>query len=185
MPTHLNLRYAEIESIWPGVEAMQALAEQYGIKDIFQDAGGKMLQLAVATGLDLMPGRTGPDARDRMGNLYEVKTIDISGKSSGFTTNHHLTLDTITRYRSRRWVFAMYNTITLHEAYLVEGADLEPVFAKWERILLNQGHINNPKIPVEGIREIGTVMYLKDVAPAWMVGKRMPAGVTQNDTVPT
>jgi len=188
MPTHLNLRYAEIESLWPGVEAMQSLAEQYGIKDIFQDAGGKMLQLAIATGLDLIPGRTGPDAQDRMGNLYEVKTIDMSGKGSGFTTNHHLTRDTIARYRNRRFVFAMYDKITLHEAYLVESGALEPVFQKWERTLRTQSHINNPKIPVEGIREIGTVMYMKDVAPAWMEGKRKPAcapsRVTNTDTVP-
>lgn len=182
MPTHLNLRYAEIESIWPGVEALQQLADQYGIVDVFQDAGGKMLQLAVATGLDLVPGRMGPDAKDRMGNLYEIKTTDLSGrKQGGFTTNHHLTNDTILRYRQRRWVFAMYDRITLMEAYLVEGADLEAVFQKWEHTLRVKTHINNPKIPVDLVREVGTVMYMKDVAPDWMEGKRMPEGVTETD----
>jgi len=173
MPTHLNLRYAEIESVWPGVEALQDLADQYGIPDVFQDAGGKMLQLAVATGLDLIPGRTGPDARDRMGNLYEVKTVDLSNKTKGgFTTNHHLTRDTISRYRSRRWVFAIYERITLMEAYLVEATDLDPIFRKWEFDLRSKDHINNPKISSEYIREVGTVMYMKDVAPAWMPEKR-------------
>jgi Restriction endonuclease PvuII len=183
MPSHLNLRYAEIESIWPGVVAMQNLAEQYGIKDIFQDAGGKMLQLAIATGLDLVPGRTGADARDRMGNYYEVKTTDLSGKGMGFTTNHHLTMDTITRYRGRRWVFAMYDKITLYEAYLVEPEALEPVFLKWTEMLRTRAHLNNPKIPVEIVRAAGTVMYLKDVAPPWVAGKRMSSNVTENDTV--
>lgn len=180
MPTHLNLRYAEIESLWPGVEALQSLADQYGIADVFQDAGGKMLQLAVACGLDLVPGRTGPDAKDRIGNTYEVKTIDLSGrKSGGFTTNHHLTHDTITRYRNRRWVFAMYDRITLMEAYLVESEDLEPVFRKWEHALRTKDHLNNPKIPADFIREIGTPMYLKDVPPPWAV--RTPNGVTETD----
>ncbi|QGH74864.1 type-2 restriction enzyme [Bacteriophage DSS3_MAL1] len=180
MPTHLNLRYAEIESLWPGVEALQGLADEYGIKDVFQDAGGKMLQLAIATGLDLVPGRTGPDARDRIGNLYEVKTVDMAGKKSGgFTTNHHMTKDTIARYRNRRWVFATYDRITLMEAYLVEAEDLEPIFRKWEHDLRVKDHLNNPKIPVDFVREIGTPMYLKDVPPPWAV--RATTGVTEND----
>lgn len=179
MPTHLNLRYREIENLWPGVERLQELAQQYDIKDIFQDAGGKMLQLAIATGLDIVPGRTGPDAKDRIGNLYEVKTTDISERSSGFTTNHHLTEDTIARYRTRRFVFAMYDRITLREAYLVEASALEPYFVKWERELLSRSHLNNPKIPVDPIRKLGEVMYLKDVAPHWAVAASVD--VTEND----
>lgn len=169
MPTHINLRYQEIEDLWPGVEQVQKLADQYGIKDIFQDAGGKMLQLAVACGLDLEPGRTGPDARDRIGNLYEIKTIDISGTPRGFTTNHHLTHDTIKRYRDRRWVFAFYERITLQEAYLVEAADLEPIFKGWELALKTRDHLNNPKIPFDHVRKVGTTMYLKDVPPPWAI----------------
>ena len=180
MPTHLNLRYAEIESVWDGAVALQNLADQYGIKDIFQDAGGKMLQLAVATGLDLIPGRTGPDAKDRKGNLYEIKTVDLTGNGGGFTTNHHLNGDTITKYRNRRWVFAMYDRITLREAYLVEPASLEPIFLKWTTMLRTRTHLNNPKIPVDFVREVGTVMYLKDVPPAWAVGAS--AAVTETDT---
>lgn len=181
MPTHLNLRYEEIEKIWPGIEACQALADQYGIPDIFQDAGGKMLQLAIACGLDILPGRTGADACDRLGNEYEIKTVDLYGKkTSGFTTNHHLTRDTINRYRERRWVFAMYDRITLTEAYLVEGKSLEPIFKKWEHVLRTKDHINNPKIPVDIIREVGRVMYLKDVPPPWAFG--VPSGVTKTDT---
>ncbi|UVD36521.1 restriction endonuclease [Rhodobacter phage RcXuper] len=167
MPTHLNLRYQEIENLWPGIEQVQRLADQYNIPDIFQDAGGKMLQLAVACGLDIIPGRTGPDACDRVGNLYEIKTVDLTGKPRGFTTNHHLTDKTILRYRTRRWVFAMYDRITLMEAYLVEAVDLEPVFQNWEQTLKTKDHINNPKIPIDYVRSVGTTMYLKDVPPPW------------------
>lgn len=174
MPTHLNMRYAEIESLWPGIQAFQHLASQYGVQDIFADNGGKVVQLAVATGLDIVPGRLGPDYRDRIGNTYEVKTVNTSKKTTGFSTNHHLTKKTIAEYRKRRWVFAMYDDITLTEAYLVEAADMEPIFQKWEAALGGKrDHLNNPKVPMDFVRDIGTVMYMKDVAPAWIAGKRI------------
>ena len=53
------------------------------------------------------------------------------------------------------------------EAYLVEPADMEPVFAKWRRKLKSATHINNPKVSVDYVREVGQTMYLKDVAPPW------------------
>lgn len=167
MPTHLNLRYQEIESLWPGIQRYQELADHYGIKDIFQDAGGKLLQLLIATGLDVVPGRTGADAKDRMGNEYEIKSLDLSGKVQGFSTNHHVTHDTIRKYEQRRWVFAMYDRITLMEAYLVEASALVPIFEKWLLTLDSTSHINNPKIPIDLVRRVGTVMYLKDVPPVW------------------
>lgn len=175
MPTHLNLRYAEIEDLWPGVVKFQKLAAQYGISDIFSDNGGKVAQLAIAVGLDIVPGRTGADAEDRMGNEYELKTIDLNKSAKGFTTNHHLNSHTIAKYRDRRFVFAMYEGITLMEAYLVLPPDMEPVYARWEAALHNRDHLNNPKIPIDYVRETGTVMYLKDVAPPWMKGKREAA----------
>jgi len=174
MPTHLNMRYAEIESLWPGIQAFQALADQYGVPDIFADNGGKVVQLAVATGLDIVPGRMGADYADRMGNEYEVKTVNTAKNVRGFTTNHHLTKKTIGNYRTRRWVFAMYDNITLDEAYLVESIEMESIFMKWELALGGKrDHLNNPKIPIDFVRQVGTVMYMKDVAPAWISGKKM------------
>lgn len=169
MPTHLNLRYQEIEDLWPSIEEFQRLAEQYGVHDVFQDAGGKMVQLAIATGLDLIPERTGPDGEDRIGNLYEVKTVDLtaSERCRGFTTNHHLTVDTINRYRDRRFIFATYDRITLLEARLVEAEELEPIFQRWEELLVGKNHLNNPKIPLQYVRDRGKTMYLKDVPPPW------------------
>lgn len=172
MPTHLNLRYAEIEELWPGIVKFQKLAEQYGISDIFSDNGGKVAQLAIAVGLDLVPGRMGADATDRMGNEYELKTIDLNKTAKGFTTNHHLNTGTIAKYRERRFVFAMYEGITLVEAYLVLPHDMEPLYERWESALTRKDHINNPKVPIDYVREVGAVMYLKDVAPPWMEGKR-------------
>lgn len=178
MPTHLNLRYAEIEELWPGIVRFQDLAKQYGVCDIFSDNGGKVAQLAIAVGLDLVPGRQGPDATDRMGNDYELKTLDLNKKGKGFTTNHHLNTGTVEKYRTRRFVFALYEGITLVEAYLVLPEDMEPIFTRWETALRTRDHLNNPKVPIDYVREVGTVMYLKDVAPPWMHGKKTEKSAT-------
>jgi len=130
-------------------------------------------QVAIATGLDIVPGRMGADATDRFGNQYELKTLDLTKKAKGFSTNHHLNKGTIAKFRQRRFVFAMYEGITLQEAYLVEAADMEPLFQKWELALGSKDHINNPKVPIDFVRSAGTVMYLKDVAPAWVDGKQV------------
>jgi len=167
MPTHINTRYAELETVWDGVLAFQNLAEHYGVHDIFQDAGGKMVQLAVATGVELVEDRNGPDAVDRIGNQYEIKSTDIAKTTGGFSTNHHLNHATIKKFSSRRFIFAIYEGITLMEAYFVEAKQLEPYFANWRRKLKTKTHLNKPIITVKCIREKGTVAYLKDVAPDW------------------
>lgn len=70
---------------------MQNLANEYGITDIFQDNGGKTLQLLILLGLRISPGREGNDAIDGEGKEYELKTINISlNRSGGVTTHHHL-----------------------------------------------------------------------------------------------
>ena len=171
MPTHVDLRHREIQDLMPGIEKFQELAEAYGIPDIFQDAGGKMLQLLVAVGLDHSPGRMGADAKDRLGNEYEIKTIDIStGNTYGFSTNHHIKVDTIRKYRERTWVFAIYDRITLLEVYLVKAEDLEDYFGDWEtRLKLGRSHINNPKIAIGHVRRVGEPAYIKDKPASWMV----------------
>jgi len=151
----INIRVAELQTIWPAVERAQELAEKYDIKDIFQDAGGKMLQIAIRTGVDLNPARQGADAFDRMGNEYEIKSTDSSRTKQGFSTSHHLNLNTMEGYRDRRWIFAVYDGITLVECYLMEGVQLEPIFAGWAKSLRQTGksHINNPKIPLAFVRK--------------------------------
>lgn len=152
-----NMREAELSAHWPAIEQYQSLAAQYGIRDIFQDAGGKLLQLAIVTGLDLGTERLGPDATDRMGNEYEIKSTDISLKTTGFSTSHHLTGSTLRAFRDRRWVFAIYKGIRLIECYLLEADQLEPVFQTFERNLQrsNKDSLNNPKIPIDYVRTNG------------------------------
>lgn len=172
MPTHMNLRWIEMDEAMAGARKLQNLAEQYGVSDIFADNGGKVVQLAVATGLDIVPGRLGADCTDRMGNEYELKTVDLAKRAGGYSTNHHLNSHTITKYRARRFVFAEYHGIELHAAYLLMAKDMEPMYTKWVQMLRGKSHLNNPKIPIDFVRERGQIMYLKDVAPQWMDGKR-------------
>lgn len=171
MPTHVNLRWEEMQTAMEGTEKLKALASAYGILDPFADNNIKALQIAVAVGLDLVPGRAGPDGLDRVGNEYEIKTIDLGTKARGFSTNHHLTQDTIDRYKNRRFVFAMYEHSTLMEAYIVEPKDMAPVYTKWRDELRGRTHLNNPKISVDYVRAVGTLAYMKDVAPSWVKGK--------------
>lgn len=173
MPTHINIRNQELIDSFEGIQAYQELANHYGIDDIFQDAGGKMLQILVRLGLDISPGRAGPDARDRTGNVYEIKTLDTSkSNATSFTTNHHLTKHTIEHYRKRRWIFGIYEGIELIELYIVNAEDIEKHFSNWEKKLTEgKSHINNPKIPLKLVREKGLLAYSKDVVPDWMVDK--------------
>ena len=109
-----NLREAELAQHWPSIQALQSLAEHYGIKDIFQDAGGKMLQIAIRVGVDLSPERNGPDATDRLGNEYEIKTTDISRTKSGFS----ISVDTFS-------MLAQSNVLTS-----VAGSVIHPMLSK-------------------------------------------------------
>ena len=59
---------AVLDAIFPSVRKYQELASKHGIGDIFQDNGGKLLQLILLTSLTVIPGREGNDARDEKGN---------------------------------------------------------------------------------------------------------------------
>lgn len=54
----------ELDILFPAIQKMQELASKHGINDIFQDNGGKLLQVLLITGLDVLPGREGNDAKD-------------------------------------------------------------------------------------------------------------------------
>jgi len=45
-----------MERIFPSIRKYQELASKHGIGDIFQDNGGKLLQLILLTGLKSDPG---------------------------------------------------------------------------------------------------------------------------------
>lgn len=61
-----------MEKLFPAVRDYQALASKHGIDDIFQDNGGKLLQVLLVLGLTIIPGREGNDAVDKAGKEYEL-----------------------------------------------------------------------------------------------------------------
>lgn len=81
----------KLNRLFPYVREYQKLAKEFaGIQDIFQDNGGKLLQVLLVTGLkNLDNSREGNDAIDSGGNEYELKSVNIRLTKS-FSTHHHL-----------------------------------------------------------------------------------------------
>ncbi|HEY4507736.1 MAG TPA: restriction endonuclease [Candidatus Paceibacterota bacterium] len=151
---------AQLEALLPAVREYQKLAAKHGINDIFQDNGGKLLQVLLHTGLTALRAREGNDARDDEGNEYELKTVNIN-LTKGFSTHHHMNPTIIAKYRKVDWVFAVYEDIELKAIYRTKPADLEIFYKRWEEKWHNEGgkDINNPKIPLSYIIQVGKVIY--------------------------
>ncbi len=160
-------RKSDIERLsdaFKGIREAQQLADEYGINDILQDNGGKVLQVLILLGLRISPCREGNDAVDSEGNEYELKTINRAlNKNAGITTHHHLTKDIINKYRAvKAWYIAIYEGVELREIYKVLPHQLEEVFQKWEKRLDRDNQpINNPKIPMALVRK-GEKVYPVD-----------------------
>lgn len=152
--------YHQLLRIWPEVQDYQRLASAHGIDDIFQDNGGKLLQVLLITGLQILPGREGNDAVDTDGVEYELKSVNIK-LTRGFSTHHHMNPVIIAKYRKVPWIFAIYRDIEIQAIYLLHPIDLEPFFTAWERKWYDDGRrdINNPKIPVSFVVERGKLVH--------------------------
>lgn len=152
-----------LERALEACQDLQNLAVKYGIGDVFQDNGGKVLQSLIILGLRVTGGREGNDAIDEYGNEYELKTLNILlGKSRGVTTHHHLNLGILAKYRAvHAWYISLYEGIVLKQIYRLTPEELEPVFSGWEKRLLEHGNqpLNNPKIPMWFIRQHGSLVY--------------------------
>jgi hypothetical protein len=153
---------AELARLFPHIREFQALATKHGIGDIFQDNGGKLLQLLLITGLKGTGNREGNDARDEEGHEYELKSVNTLLTRS-FSTHHHMNPTTLAKYRQVDWVFAIYDGIELRAIYRMHPAGLEPYFSNWETKWHESGgkDINNPKIPVKFVVERGELVYHK------------------------
>ena len=68
---------ALLADLFPAIRQYQALATKHGINDIFQDNGGKILQVCLLLGLTVLNSREGNDARDAEGHEYELKSVNI------------------------------------------------------------------------------------------------------------
>jgi hypothetical protein len=161
---------AVLEEIFPSIRKYQELASRHGIGDIFQDNGGKLLQLVLITGLTVIPGREGNDARDDEGNEYELKSVNLLLTRS-FSTHHHMNPVIIAKYRQVKCCFAAYEGIELQEVFVMEPAQLEPYFTKWETKWHGDGgkDINNPKIPYTFVKENGRRVFVAAEPPVQVI----------------
>ena len=151
---------AILDVLLPYIRVYQALASVHGINDIFQDNGGKLLQLLMTTGLKNIPGREGSDAEDDDGKEYEIKSINLATSARSFTTHHHMNQAIIDHYRSVDWIFGIYEGIELQHIYHLTAADLETYFQLWEeRLREGREHLNNPKIPLNWVIETGVRIF--------------------------
>jgi hypothetical protein len=153
----------ELDALFPALQAYQDLATRHGIKDIFQDNGGKLLQVILTLNLTVIPGREGNDAKDADGREYELKSVNISLQKQ-ITTHHHLNPSIIAKYRLVDWIFAVYRNIELVAIFKMTPQALEPLFSKWERKWHADGgkDINNPKIPLDFVSKHGERLFGKD-----------------------
>jgi len=144
--------------LFPFIREYQRLADKHLINDVFQDNGGKLLQVLVVTSLLNLDGREGNDAVDTNGNEYELKSVNKLLTKS-FSTHHHLNPAILKKYRKVDWIFAIYSGIECESIYLVKPAKLEPYFKAWEAKWAVSGDINNPKIPVKFVMTHGKLLF--------------------------
>lgn len=148
-----------IETLWRNLTELNELANSYGIADIFQDNGAKVLQQLIYLNMRILPGREGNDCISESGTEWEMKSINLETSATGFSTNHHTNHDIISKYRQVPWTFAIYHGIQLAEIYIMTPQMLEPIYQHWEDQLRKTTHLNNPKIPVKYVREHGIQVY--------------------------
>ena len=147
-------------TLFPSIRAYQALADLHGIDDIFQDNGGKILQVLLLLNLRQLPGREGNDAVDEAGKEYELKSVNLK-KTRSFSTHHHMNPGLSEKYRQVDWIFAVYQGIEIEEIYRLTPQDLEFYYTRWETKWHDEGgkDLNNPKIPLRYVREHGHLLY--------------------------
>lgn len=156
----------EMEALIPHIRRYQELSARHGMNDIWQDNGGKLLQVLLVTGLTSLGTREGNDAQDIDGAEYECKSLNIELTRS-CSTHHHLSPTILAKYRKVDWIIAVYAGIDLQRIYHVHPADLEPLFAKWESKCHRDGGraLNNPKSPLSFIEAKGKLIYSREAEP--------------------
>lgn len=152
-------RIQKIDDLWRNLNELNELAKSYGIPDIFQDNGAKVLQQLIYLNMQILPGREGNDCISESGTEWEMKSINLETSATGFSTNHHTNHDIIAKYRQVPWTFAIYYGIRLAEMYVMTPQMLEPLYQHWENQLQKVTHLNNPKIPVKYVRKNGIRVY--------------------------
>jgi hypothetical protein len=169
-----------MEELLKHVREYQRLANKHGISDIFQDNGGKLLQVILLLGLRVLPGREGNDAIGEDGKEYELKSVNTDLTKS-FSTHHHINPTIIEKYRKVDWIFAVYCGIELQAIYRVSPDKLSVFYDRWEAKWNDSGgkDINNPKIPLAFVVQNGELLYGAPPTPRAVVGPPKDLGKEQ------
>lgn len=158
--TTSNPDYQEYLRLFPAIKEYQKLASKYNIADIFQDNGGKYVQLLILLGLKTDGKREGNDAFDENGIEFEIKTVNVELTRS-FSTHHHMNPVIIKKYRKVEWYFAVYKSIELQCIYKMTPTAMEKYYKAWEdKWNLTGNDINNPKVPLKYVLDNGSVIWL-------------------------
>jgi Restriction endonuclease PvuII len=170
--TTTNPDYQEYLRLFPAIQEYQALAKKYNIADIFQDNGGKYVQLLILLGLKTSGKREGNDAFDENGVEFEIKTVNVELTKS-FSTHHHMNPVIIKKYRVVDWYFAVYKSIELQCIYKMTPQAMEPYYQAWEAKWNADGgkDINNPKVPLKYVLEHGSVVWMHDGSDKYEIPK--------------
>lgn len=153
----------KFKRLFPAIREYQELARKHNINDIFQDNGGKYLQILMTLGLTTDGSREGNDASDADGNEYEIKTVNLD-LTDQFSTHHHLNPAIIEKYRKVVWFFVPFKGIEMQAIFRMTPQAMEPFYAKWAQKWHADGgkDINNPKVPLNYVMENGEVVWLPD-----------------------
>lgn len=155
----------KFERLLPYIREYQELANKHNINDVFQDNGGKYVQILMTLGLTTDGAREGNDARDADGNEYEIKTVNLDLQHQ-ISTHHHMNPTIIGKYRKVDWYFAPFKGIELQVIYRLKPEAMEPFYTKWEEKWHKDGgkDINNPKIPLTHVMKHGEIVWLPEGA---------------------
>ena len=163
IPKYMSANYVKdktsVDILWLQLGTLQDIASEFGIDNIFQDNGAEILQQLIYLNMKAVPGREGNDGVDLNGCQWELKSLDISKRNGGITTNHHLNASIIEKYRTVPWSVSIYDGIRLKKIYVIGNEQLQPLFEKWEEQLQKVSSLNNPKIPLSYIEEHGILIY--------------------------
>jgi hypothetical protein len=76
--------------------------------------------------------------------------------SLGVSTEHSLRQTSVDRYRkTHEWLIGVFRGHEIIEVWQVDSRRLEPFYQMWEAKLEKVGVLNNPKIPLRFIQQVG------------------------------
>ena len=68
-------KIARLEKLWENLHELADMCKEYGIQDMLQDNGLKVMQQLVYLNMDFLPGREGNDSISNSGTEWEMKSV--------------------------------------------------------------------------------------------------------------